>query len=94
MRNFIDNFADQEAHPFALPEQIGDLSFSVEIDRIPASGGQYEVSATPEQCAAAANRLGAAEVKTLTAQFTVRLGARGLGQASRSSGASEIAKRR
>ena len=56
----------------------GDFTLTVEIDRIPASGGHYDITASPEQRAAAARRLDVPEVKALTAQFVVNLGAGGI----------------
>lgn len=55
-----------------------DFAFTVEIDRIPAAGGQYDLTATPEQRAAVARRLEVIEVKALTAHFTTKIDALGV----------------
>ena len=54
---------------------MSEFSYTVEIDRIPASGGHYAVTASPEQRASVARRLDVLEVRALTAQFALKLGA-------------------
>ncbi len=56
----------------------GDFTFTIEIDRIPASGGHYDLTASPEQRAAAARRLDVTEVKALSAHFDVKVDAGGI----------------
>lgn len=51
---------------------MNDFSYTVEIDRIPASGGHYTVTASPEQRASVARRLDVLEVKALTGRFAVK----------------------
>lgn len=52
-----------------------DFAFTLEIDRIPTAGGQYDLTASPAQRIAAAQRLGVLEVKVLSAHFAVKMGA-------------------
>ncbi len=59
-----------------------DLAFTVEIDRIPAAGGRYDLAATPAQCAEVARRLGVLEVKALAGHFEVKVGAGAIARVS------------
>jgi uncharacterized metal-binding protein YceD (DUF177 family) len=54
------------------------FSFVVEIDRLPSAGGQYDIAANAEALARVAQSLEVAEVKALTAQFSVKTGAGGI----------------
>lgn len=55
-----------------------EFSYAVEIDRIPSAGGQYDIAASPEDRARVAQRLQLLELKALTGQFAVKMGAGGI----------------
>jgi len=54
-----------------------EFSFPVEIENLPPSGRSFELTATEEQCAAVAARLNLKEVKSLSAEFSVKRAGRG-----------------